>query len=131
MCGILYYQGSKDVSQNELNNAVNLLKLRGPDNSIVQKISENKHMGFARLSINDVSSNGNQPLIKDDRYYLICNGEIYNHKELQQENEFFMKSASDCEIIIHMYEKYGIEKTIQSLDGVLLLYYMIKKKIKQ
>tara|TARA_B100001142_G_scaffold190603_1_gene189654 strand:- start:291 stop:1889 length:1599 start_codon:yes stop_codon:yes gene_type:complete len=130
MCGILYYQGSKDVSITDLNNAVNLLKLRGPDNSIVQKISENKHMGFARLSINDVSSNGNQPLIKDDNYYLICNGEIYNHKTLQQENEFIMKSASDCEIIIHMYEKYGIEKTIQSLDGVFafVLYDKIKNK---
>ena len=59
-------------------------------------------MGFARLSINDVSSNGNQPLVKNDRYYLICNGEIYNHKTLQQENEFIMKSDSDCEIIIPM-----------------------------
>ena len=127
MCGILYYQGSKDVSITDLNNAVNLLKLRGPDNSIVQKIAENKHMGFARLSINDVSSNGNQPLIKDDNYYLICNGEIYNHKILQQENEFIMKSASDCEIIINMYEKYGIEKTIQSLDGVFAFVGLLNK----
>ena len=118
MCGILYYQGLKDVSVEELDSAVNVLKLRGPDNNIIKTISENKHMGFARLSINDVSSNGNQPLVKDDRYYLICNGEIYNHKTLQQENEFIMKSDSDCEIIIPMYEKYGIEKTIKSLDGV-------------
>ena len=80
--------------------------------------------------INDISSNGNQPLIKNDNYYLICNGEIYRHKGLQQENEFQTKSNSDCEIIIHMYEKYGIEKTIKSLDGVFFcLYDKSKNKI--
>ena len=131
MCGILYYQGYKDVSDSDFNEAINKLNLRGPDNNNTMQISENKKMGFSRLSINDISSNGNQPLIKNDNYYLICNGEIYNHKDLQQENEFQTKSNSDCEIIIHMYEKYGIEKTIKSLDGVFkLLFYMINLKIK-
>ena len=131
MCGILYYQGHKDISENDFNEAINKLNLRGPDNNNTMQISENKKMGFTRLSINDISSNGNQPLIKNDNYYLICNGEIYNHKELQQENEFQTKSNSDCEIIIHMYEKYGIEKTIKSLDGVFafVLYDKSKNKI--
>ena len=131
MCGILYYQGNKNVSKKQLLCAVKNLNLRGPDNNTLLEITNDKHMGFARLSINDVSSNGNQPLIKDNRYYLICNGEIYNHKILQQENDFITQSGSDCEIIIHMYEKYGIEKTIQSLDGVFafVLYDKIKNKI--
>ena len=87
-------------------------------------------MGFARLSINDVSSNGDQPLIKNDNYFLICNGEIYNHKILQQENDFITQSNSDCEIIIHMYEKYGIEETLKNLDGVFafVLYDKILDK---
>tara|TARA_Y100000591_G_scaffold1040_1_gene883 strand:- start:2851 stop:4449 length:1599 start_codon:yes stop_codon:yes gene_type:complete len=131
MCGILYYQGYQDISENDFNEAINKLNLRGPDNNNTMQISENKKMGFTRLSINDISSNGNQPLIKNDNYYLICNGEIYNHKELQQKNEFQTKSNSDCEIIIHMYEKYGIEKTIKSLDGVFafVLYDKSKNKI--
>ena len=118
MCGIFFYQGCIDLSDKNINNAIKLLNLRGPDNNIYHSISKSKHMGFARLSINDVSSNGDQPLIKNDNYFLICNGEIYNHKELIEENDFITQSNSDCEIIIHMYEKYGIEQTLKSLDGV-------------
>ena len=131
MCGILYYQGNTDLCEENIYSAIKTLDLRGPDNNNYSKIDDSKHMGFARLSINDISSNGNQPLIKNDNYYLICNGEIYNHKELQQENEFQTKSNSDCEIIIHMYEKYGIEKTIKNLDGVFafVLYDKSKNKI--
>ena len=49
---------------------------------------------------------------------VICNGEIYNWATLVEENDFKLKSSSDCEVIVHMYKKYGIEKTIKSLDGV-------------
>lgn len=118
MCGILYYQGRYDLSLNDINNAIKTLDLRGPDNNNYRKIDDNKHMGFTRLSINDISSNGNQPLIKNDNYFLICNGEIYNHKILKDNNNFTTQSKSDCEIIIHMYEKYGIEHTLKNLDGV-------------
>jgi len=131
MCGILYYQGSQDVSDNDFNNAVTKLNLRGPDNNNSIKVSENKKMGFTRLSINDVSEKGNQPLIHNDKYYLICNGEIYNHTDLIQQNEFQTQSHSDCEVIIHMYEKYGIEETVRSLDGVFafVLYDRTKNEI--
>ena len=130
MCGILFYEGLNDLSFKDINNAIKLLNLRGPDNNIYKEINKSKHMGFARLSINDVSTNGDQPLIKDDNYFLICNGEIYNHKELKEENNFITKSNSDCEIIIHMYEKYGIEHTLKSLDGVFgfVLYDKILDK---
>ena len=128
MCGILYYQGHKTLSNENIKNAIEKLNLRGPDNNIHLEIAKNKHMGFARLSINDVSSNGNQPLIKDNKFYLICNGEIYNHKKLRDENNFITQSDSDCEIIIHMYEKYGIEKTIKSLDGVFAFVLYDKNK---
>ena len=70
MCGILYYQGYQDVSEIEFNNAINRLYLRGPDNNNNIKIAENKQMGFTRLSINDVSEKGDQPLIHNDKYYL-------------------------------------------------------------
>ncbi len=130
MCGIFFYQGCIDLSDKNINNAIKLLNLRGPDNNIYHPISKSKHMGFARLSINDVSSNGDQPLIKNDNYFLICNGEIYNHKELIEDNDFITQSNSDCEIIIHMYEKYGIEQTLKSLDGVFafVLYDKILDK---
>lgn len=130
MCGIFFYQGCIDLSDKNINDAIKLLNLRGPDNNIYHSISKSQHMGFARLSINDVSSNGDQPLIKNNNYFLICNGEIYNHKELIEENDFITESNSDCEIIIHMYEKYGIEQTLKSLDGVFafVLYDKILDK---
>jgi asparagine synthase (glutamine-hydrolysing) len=75
--------------------------------------------GFHRLSINGMESAADQPFyLKNCR--LICNGEIYNFRELIREfgfeNEY--KSGSDCEIIIHLYRKIGIYETLRRLDGV-------------
>ena len=49
-------------------------------------------------------------MILDDRYILIGNAEIYNHKELEAENGFIMKSGSDCEVLLHLFKKYGIDQ---------------------
>ena len=127
MCGILYYQGINDLCEENIYSAIKTLDLRGPDNNNYSKINNSIHMGFARLSINDISSNGDQPLVKDNNYFLICNGEIYNHKILKEQNNFNTSSNSDCEIIIHMYIKYGIEYTVKSLDGVFAFVIYDKK----
>ena len=70
--------------------------------------------------INDISAKGVQPMTHpaDSGLTLICNGEIYNNKQLIKDNNFNMRSSSDCEVILHMYKKYGIETTVKSLDGV-------------
>lgn len=120
MCGIYALIGNKDQNETEFNK----IKHRGPDNSQFIKIlnldSNNTILGFHRLCINDLSENGNQPMsyIGDTNCKLICNGEIYNYKQLQKENKFEMKSNCDCEIILHMYKKYGIAETVNQLDGV-------------
>ena len=49
---------------------------------------------------------------------LICNGEIYNYKYLYELMDIKPKTDSDCEVIIHLYMRYGIEQTLQMLDGV-------------
>ena len=121
MCGILFFYGLDKYIDSQLKYSKESLNLRGPDNSKELRIDNDKKMIFSRLSINDVSSKGDQPFTNNDRYYLICNGEIYNHKELKMQNEEFISeinSESDCEIIIHMYKKYGIYQTCKSLDGV-------------
>jgi asparagine synthase (glutamine-hydrolysing) len=48
----------------------------------------------------------------------MCNGEIYNWKELESYADVQCNSGSDCEIIIHLYKKYGIKQTLQMIDGV-------------
>ena len=58
MCGILYYQGYNDLSVNNIKQAIKTLDLRGPDNNNYYEINKTKHMGFARLSINDISEFG-------------------------------------------------------------------------
>ena len=133
MCGIFYYE-------NRLTRHIDMKKLkslqqtfyksshRGPDNSIFlhEKVADqfsHRCFGFHRLSINGLSSAGNQPL-KIKNCTLICNGEIYNYKQLIDEyglSEEYTKGGSDCEIVIHLFRKIGMEETLKRLDGVFAL----------
>lgn len=91
---------------------------RGPDASVL--VQHGPHvLGFHRLAINDLSDKGNQPLVhpENPQLRLICNGEIYNHRELQKIYNFKLQSHSDCEIILHLYQRFGIERTLHELDG--------------
>ena len=130
MCGILCYIGYEDTEK-DIEKCVEKLKYRGPDKQTVLRIEENIIFGFSRLAIMDLSEKGDQPMNLDDNYYLICNGEIYNYNQLAFENNFELKSECDCEIILHMYKKYGIEKTINELDGVFgfCLYDRLKNVV--
>ena len=120
MCGIfclLNYEGQfphKAIDEDFQNG-----KHRGPEYSILKNTMIKTITGFHRLAINGLNPKSNQPIILND-ISLICNGEIYNYKELikllEIENE--LKTDSDCEIIIHLYEKYGMDYTLQLLDGV-------------
>jgi asparagine synthase (glutamine-hydrolysing) len=90
---------------------------RGPEFSKLERIGLKQIMGFHRLAINGLNSKSNQPMIYDD-ITLICNGEIYNYKELYELMNVTPTTDSDCEVIIHLYLKYGIDQTLQMLDGV-------------
>jgi asparagine synthase (glutamine-hydrolysing) len=93
-------------------------KMRGPESSNITFFHDHKAgFGFHRLAINGLNNSANQPMTIDG-YTLICNGEIYNYKEL---HEFFAiknSTGSDCEIIIHLYKKFGIDQTLRLIDGV-------------
>ena len=119
MCGIFAYLGNR-INSDILIKNFEKIKNRGPDNSIINYVDNKVFLGFHRLSINDLSEAGNQPLYYplDRNIILICNGEIYNHKQLITENDFQTSSESDCEVILHLYKKYGIKKTVEMLDGV-------------
>lgn len=131
MCGIFAYLGCS-VLLNDLFRSFNKIKARGPDNSTLKNISNTVIFGFHRLAINDLSELGNQPL-ELDNIVLICNGEIYNHRELKKQFGFQTKSDSDCEIILHLYKHYNgeLSKFINMLDGVFafILYDKVAEKI--
>ena len=90
---------------------------RGPEYSKLEQISIKAVFGFHRLAINGLNPESHQPLVDGD-IKLICNGEIYNYKELYNMLGVQPKTDSDCEVIIHLYRKFGIEYTLQLLDGV-------------
>ena len=121
MCGIFSYKGIKNSYEN-LSDSINLIKYRGPDNSQYLKVSKNVLFAFHRLSIVGIESSGNQPLKHpfDQSLTLICNGEIYNYKILAEKYDFNLQTGSDCEIILHMFKKFGIKKTVEELDGVFM-----------
>jgi len=130
MCGIFFYLG-KTIEQEYLKNLCDKFQHRGPDNSKNLTLN-NLFFGFHRLSINGLDEISNQPLINNG-IYLICNGEIFNYKELMDEFKLKeeYKTNSDCEIIIHLYNKIGIKKTLQKLDGefAFVLYDSNTEKI--
>ena len=90
---------------------------RGPEFSKLKNMGQNTVLGFHRLAINGLNTESNQPIIIDN-VALICNGEIYNYKELYERMNVVPTTDSDCEVILHLYLKYGIEQTLQMLDGV-------------
>lgn len=117
MCGIFAVLNNKKLDKNMLEKEFMKGKSRGPEYSRFLNIS-NISLGFHRLAINGVKDTfSNQPFFIDG-IYLICNGEIYNHKEITKILNIIPKSKSDCEVIIHLYKKYGISQTVQMLDGV-------------
>ena len=92
-------------------------KSRGPDDSnILDLYIINCMLGFHRLAINGLNQLSNQPFYINN-IFLVCNGEIYNYKELYALLGEEATTDSDCEIIIHLYLKYGMDQTIRMLDG--------------
>ena len=91
---------------------------RGPEFSEILLHEEEQFIqGFHRLAINGLTSLSNQP-INMWNCSLICNGEIYNYKKLYEIMNVEPATQSDCEVIIYLYRKYGIEHAIKMLDGV-------------
>ena len=117
MCGIFSLLNNTIFDDKLVNNSFKKGKTRGPENSKLTKVNILCDFGFHRLAINGLNTNSNQPITVND-ITLICNGEIYNYQELYSMLGIVPKSESDCEVIIHLYEKYGIEYTLQLLDGV-------------
>ena len=124
MCGIFVLLNYEQKYSNDfVRSQFEKGKSRGPDHSVLQKVDCKLSFGFHRLAINGLNSESNQPLVKGD-LILICNGEIYNYKELYalmksaDGSPVIPKTQSDCEVILWLYERYGIEQTLQMLDGV-------------
>jgi len=102
---------------------------RGPDMSEVVEVDD-AILGFHRLAIMGLDPSGMQPF-RQGANYLVCNGEIYGFREekaLLQSKGYKFQSDSDCEILLPMYELYGLSM-FEKLDAEFaLIIYDAKKK---
>jgi asparagine synthase (glutamine-hydrolysing) len=117
MCGIFALLNYYEHSVYDIKNQFLKGQKRGPEFSKLDFSYLKMVLGFHRLAINGLNKESNQPLICND-VILICNGEIYNYKDLYNFINVKPTTDSDCEVIIHLYIKYGIEQTLNMLDGV-------------
>ena len=131
MCGIVCAFELKQPSEELRPQVLGMSKSirhRGPDWSGIFSNSKTV-MAHERLAIVDPTS-GKQPLFSaDGRYVLAANGEIYNHKELQAQlgGKYDFQTASDCEIILALYQDKGSD-FIDELNGIFgfALYDSVK-----
>ena len=117
MCGIIGAIGS--FEKQAALEGLDLLSHRGPD-SKGYHFSKNVYLGHARLSIQDLSSNGHQPMwTNDGRYVIIFNGEIYNHNELREKylSNVNFCSNTDTETVLYGFCRLG-QDFIPKLNGI-------------
>jgi len=139
MCGIVGFYSSNYHEVDDLYqiiwNMTESLEHRGPDDKGVWKDSElNMFMGHRRLSILDLTDAGHQPMYsRCKRYIIILNGEIYNHVELRKKlnKSSEWRGSSDTETIIECIAEWGVEKTLNDLEGMfsIALWDLTNKKL--
>jgi asparagine synthase (glutamine-hydrolyzing) len=135
MCGLTgFCDFNKKLNLTSCRNATNVLKHRGPDNGN-QELFDLPHvsigLGHRRLSILDLSVNGNQPMYSENKSIaIILNGEIYNFSEIRKSLEvlgYKFNSNSDTEVIIKAYEEWGIQ-AVQKFIGMFAFVLVDLKK---
>ena len=121
MCGIVCafnLRGDKDLIRSNVLEMAQKVRHRGPDWSGIYS-SDNAILAHERLAIVDPTS-GKQPIISEDGLKVIAvNGEIYNHKNLKNRfaTDYNFRTESDCEVILALYEKKGIN-FLNDLNGI-------------
>ncbi|MFC4776696.1 asparagine synthase (glutamine-hydrolyzing) [Paenibacillus sp. GCM10023252] len=120
IAGIVAWNERTRPSRSQIERMVAEMKHRGPDQTGIE-VLDRIGLGFARLSILDLHTSGNQPMTNEDEsMWLVFNGEIYNYKELRGQLESVghrFKSQTDSEVILHLYEEYG-ESCLDYMQGM-------------
>src|SRR5579862_2344521 len=139
MCGIngvfAYRPQSLSADPEEIIRVRDSMAVRGPDSAGIW-MSEDGRVGFGhrRLSIIDLSPDGNQPMTSiDGRFVIVTNGEIYNYAELRAALEskgHRLRTKSDTEVILAMYAEYGSDM-FPRLRGMfaLAIWDKVKKEL--
>lgn len=151
MCGvsgILGYKGRLFDNSETIVKMVSSQHHRGPDDTgiVAYSIEDKKYtelpndtpthlknscngfLGFNRLSIRDLSLNGHQPMIADNKQVAITfNGEIYNSDDIKDEllkKGYKFRSSTDTEVILLAYLEYGFDAMVRKLNGMFAIVIM-------
>ena len=132
MCGIAGFISKTELPENAqsiISNMTAKLDHRGPDRQDTFISPQVKTcLGHSRLSIIDLSENGNQPMKSTcGRYVLTYNGEIYNYKDLRDQLSSAgrnIKGNSDTEVLLHALILWGIEDTLARLNGMFAFSFL-------
>lgn len=133
MCGICGIFSFHDTTP-DINNVrimMSEMKHRGPDSN--GEWNDDKiGLGFVRLSILDLSVDGNQPMTDDTgRYVITFNGEIYNYIELRRELKskgYIFKTQTDTEVLLKGFLEWNVN-VLDKLNGMFafLIYDKVEK----
>ena len=121
MCGINGIYGLLS-RQDERSRALGLMnesiKHRGPDDEGIIDFNEIA-LGHRRLSIIDLTKQGHQPMVSEDkRYSIVFNGEIYNYQSIKKDlADYKFKSNTDTEVVLASYIKFGKE-CLEQFNGM-------------
>ena len=135
ICGIVFRDRGQVVRRDQLERMAELLRHRGPDDTGIyvrgdrpegsadEASPRNAGLGMARLSIIDVEG-GHQPMANEDgSVWVVCNGEIYNFRELRDEliaRGHRFRTRSDVEVLPHLYEEHG-ERFVEHVRGMFAI----------
>ena len=109
--------------QTQLESSVDILYHRGPDESGTWVSKDSSiALGHCRLSINDLSPSGSQPLVSDDgQIRAVVNGEIYDQdrlwKECREQHGYQFRGESDSELVVALYKIHGAPGLFKHLRG--------------
>ena len=129
MCGIFGIFDSNIESKKEnLKRMSQVLQHRGPDGSGIHYFDDCA-LGHTRLTIID-KINGDQPMLNfAANVGLTFNGEIYGYKAIKAQINYPFHTTSDTEVLLALYQKYGI-KLLEKLPGMFSFgLWDVKKKI--
>lgn len=138
MCGIVgFFDGKTAFAAEERPDIARAMTekiaLRGPDHGDVwQDDNVPLVLGHRRLSIQDLSPQGHQPMTSGNgRYMVVYNGEIYNAPEIAADlskKGISFKGHSDTEILLEAVSEWGLEKALNRFNGMFAFALWDKKE---
>lgn len=134
MCGVTVFYNFPEL-ENEIKYLFSKINNRGPDKQTYKRFNEINFL-FSRLSIQDLTDSGDQPILSNSKKFLMLfNGEIYNHhflrKKINDERNFNnWNGNSDSETLVESFNFFGIEKTLGLIRGMyaIILYEFSSNK---